>query len=183
MRHSLLSVCFCLALLAAFPACTTTKAKPGATASAAKPKAGRFMVGVKKSPFYKYGPAQAFGPDFALPQGQRLTLIDQSFGFSRVMTDDGVSGFMPTEDLVPATPEPAPPAAPRMASRRGQTGSGSGERFYNGPVRKSRPIEPMDDAPPLFDVFDVPLPSDPEPAGKPAEPKAKAGAKPQFRVR
>ena len=85
----------------------------------AKPKAGRFMVGVKKSPFYKYGPAQAFGPDFALPQGQRLTLVEHSFGFSRVMTDDGVAGFMPTEDLVPAPAEPAPAAAPRMASRRG----------------------------------------------------------------
>jgi len=141
------------------------------------------MVGVKKSPFYKYGPAQAFGPDFALPQGQRLTLIDQSFGFSRVMTDDGISGFMPTEDLVPATPEPAPAAAPRMASRRGKSGSGGGDGFYTGPVRKSRPIERIEDAPPLFDVFDVPLPSDPEPAGKPSEAKEKAGAKPQFRVR
>lgn len=179
MRHSILTLCFCFTLLAAFPACTATKSKPGATASAAKPKAGRFMVSVKKSPFYKYGPAQAFGPDFALPQGHKLTLIDQSFGFSRVMTDDGIAGFMPTEDLVPASPDPLPPAAPRMASRRGRSGSGSGEGFYNGPVRKSRPIEPMEDAPPLFDVFDVPLPTDPEPA----ESKEKADAKPKFRVR
>jgi hypothetical protein len=144
------------------------------------------MVGVKKSPFYKYGPAQAFGPDFALPQGQRLTLIDQSFGFSRVMTDDGISGYMPTEDLVPATPEPLPPAAPRMASRRDRGDTGSGGTFYNGPVRKSRPVERVEDAPPLFDVFDVPLPTDPDSGGKPSDSKdakEKPAAKPTFRVR
>lgn len=174
MRQNLLRFCWLFAALALFSGCAATNS--GSTAAAAKPKAGRFMVGVKKSPFYKYGPAQAFGPDFALPQGQRLTLIEQSFGFSRVMTDDGVSGYMPTEDLIPAGAEPAPtPAAPRLASR-GRTRGGSDD-FYSGPVRKSRPIERMDDAPPLFDVFDeTPLPTDPE------QPQTDAKDKPKFRA-
>lgn len=176
MRYPFFRLCSLLATVVILSSCAANK--KGSTAGKPKPKAGRFMVGVKKSPFYKYGPAQAFGPDFALPQGQRLTLIEQSFGFSRVMTDDGLSGYMPTEDLVVASPEPPPPtpAAPRMASRRSPGGGAVG--FYNGPVRKSRPIERVEDAPPLFDVFDMPLPSDPEPPKTPAGEKEK----PTFRV-
>src|SRR5436190_14589667 len=101
-----------LALLsvAALSGCTT----------APEPRGGRFVVSAPHAPFYKYGPAQAFGADFALNRGQKVTVVENSFGFSKVTTDDGIAGFMPTDDLTPAPPEPAPQqrATPRTASRR-----------------------------------------------------------------
>jgi hypothetical protein len=52
-----------------------------------------------RSPFYRYGPAQAFGADFHLAKGDAVVLIRKGFGFSRVQTDAGVTGYVPTEDL------------------------------------------------------------------------------------
>jgi hypothetical protein len=160
-----------LLALFAFSGCTSPNSSSN---SAARAKTGRFMVAVNKSPFYKYGPAQAFGADFALNRGQQLTLVQRSFGFSKVMTDDGQSGYMPTEDLVPAPFVPPPATPPVLAARRKSGSSAGSGRLYSGPVRKSAPPQKLEGATPLFDVFDVPLPSNPEPAN-PAEP---APAKP-----
>ena len=58
------------------------------------PPGSRFLVSAHSAQFYKYGPAQSFGADFVLPKGQRLIMLDRSFGFSRVMTDDGITGWV-----------------------------------------------------------------------------------------
>lgn len=114
---------------------------------------GRYVVTAPKSEFYKYGPAQAFGPDFALNRGQKVTVVENSFGFSKVTTDDGISGYMPTDDLAPAPPEPAAQvrSKPRTASRRAR-----GEETFEAP-RKGR--SQVEAGLPLFDANDIPLPS------------------------
>ena len=113
--------------------------------------AGRYVVTASKSQFYKYGPAQAFGADFALNRGQKVTVVENSFGFSKVTTDDGIAGFMPTDDLAPVPPEPAPQvrSAPRTAARRVPDRS----------AVSKRPPSTIEPGLPLFDANDIPLPT------------------------
>ena len=101
--------------------------------------------------FYKYGPAQAFGPDSVLPRGYRLTMVDRAFGYSRVALADGMNGYVSTEDVAPAPPDPVPPKAtppPKVRTGRGSSGSRRGS---------SPPVVPIP-SDPLFDINDVPLP-------------------------
>ena len=62
------------------------------------------VVSAENTPFYRYGPAQSFGPDFQLLRGSRVLLVRRGFGFSRIQTEAGVPGYVPTEDLA-AEPE------------------------------------------------------------------------------
>jgi hypothetical protein len=70
------------------------------------PSGSHFLVSAPKTAFYKFGPAQSFGPDFVLNEGARVTMLEHSFGYSRVMTADGTAGFVSTDDLKPAPPGP-----------------------------------------------------------------------------
>lgn len=73
------------------------------------------MVTANYSLFYQYGPAQATGPDARLPKGRHLTLLARSFGYSHVMLEDARTGYVATEDIAPAPPEPAPAKLPPSA--------------------------------------------------------------------
>jgi hypothetical protein len=64
-----------------------------------------YVVSVPKASFYKFGPAQSFGPDFVLEEGAKVIMLEHSFGYSHVMTADGTSGFVATEDLKPYEPK------------------------------------------------------------------------------
>jgi hypothetical protein len=132
-------------------------------ATAPDPRGGRYVVSSPRAPFYKYGPAQAFGADFALNRGQKVTVVENSLGFSKVMTDDGQAGYMPTDDLAPAPPEapPQPVRVSRTVSRRGR--GGVSEEPPPSAPRKSKPstVEP---GLPLFDANDIPLPTNAPPA-------------------
>jgi hypothetical protein len=123
------------------------------------PPGSRFQVSARSAQFYKYGPAQSFGADFVLPKGQRVIMLDRSFGFSRVMTDDGITGWVASEELAPAPPEPR-----RLASRGKRTSGGGGQpaRMYSGPRKSSK----VDSVPgdPLFDMSDLPPPMPEDPA-------------------
>ena len=130
------------------------------------PPGSRFLVSAQSAQFFKYGPAQSFGADFVLPKGQRVIMLDRSFGFSRVMTDDGISGWVASEELSPAPPEPR-----KVATKGGRRGGGAGpDRLFSGPRKNSK----VDSVPgdPLFDMSDLPPPM-PEEAELP---------KPNFRV-
>jgi hypothetical protein len=105
------------------------------------PKTDQFQVSVPRAQFYKYGPSQSFGPDFVLVKGQRVTVTKRSFGFTRVVTQDGVTGYVASEELEPAPPDPVPAATPQQLARRGKMRDGA--------------VEPTADLP-LFDVNDVP---------------------------
>jgi hypothetical protein len=60
------------------------------------------VVSAESAPFYKQGPAQAFGADLRLAKGAELTLMSRGFGFSHVLAANGVLGYVPNEDLAPA---------------------------------------------------------------------------------
>jgi len=129
--------------------CATTKG--GGSGSA-------YQISSPKSEFYKYGPAQAFGPDMSLDRGQRVTMLQRQYGFSHVMLPDGTGGYVPTEDLAPAPPPPPTPKPVLLAS------VGANRRV----TRKTSNVQASGD--PLFDINDVPsppLPKDPEPSSKP----------------
>jgi hypothetical protein len=123
-------------------ACTTAKFSSS--------QAARYVVSVPKASFYKYGPAQSFGPDLQLPKGQKLTKLDHSFGYSHVMTDDGTSGYVANEDIKPAPPEPVVAVA---AVNPLPSSTPKGKRPNRNNHVKPPPTTPG------FDINDVPLPS------------------------
>jgi hypothetical protein len=132
-----LAAAFCLVALLA---CQTNTVASGS----------HYVVSVAKAPFYKFGPAQSFGPDFVLDEGARVTMLEHSFGYSRVMTADGTSGFVATEDLKPYEPK--------------YTTSPNSKRDYtlqlNRPMfdQPKRSNVPPTHGSPLFDPTDNPLP-------------------------
>jgi len=135
-------ILICLAVLAG---CETT---PGVSG-------GRALVAVSTTAFYKYGPAQTFGPDFLLKQDTKVTVLKRDWAFTRVMTDDGTAGYIASEDLKAAPPEPPP-----------MTGSASGVRTTSSGKPKRSNVESTPGSP-LFDMTDLPaLPADelPKPA-------------------
>jgi len=76
-----------------------------------------YVVKADRTLFYAYGPAQANGPNFALPKGTRLTMLSYGYGFSHVAiqgTSD--TGYAASDDLAPAPP--APKASPTPARLR-----------------------------------------------------------------
>lgn len=112
-----------------------------------------------RAPFYKYGPAQTFGADETLASGTRVTLIQRSMGFSRVMLASGVTGYVSNDDLSPAAPEEIPKPGSVVTHRKL-------DPLFSAPSKPSKPKHsnaqgtPGD---PLFDVNDVPLPMKDEP--------------------
>ena len=147
------------------------------------PKSGYFLVSSPQAEFYKYGPAQSFGPDFTLKKGDKVLMLERSWGFCRVMTDGGISGFISSDDIVPAPPEPA---AAKKAAIGGSSGGGGVGRMFSG-ARKRSNVEPVPNDP-LFNVNDVPLPLPDEPVGKkpsfrtgPAAPRQSPAPVPKLR--
>jgi hypothetical protein len=119
----------------------------------AAPGAGRFTVKVK-TPFYKYGPAQAIGPDFSLESGAQLTVIKRDTGYSQVMLDNGQSGYIATETLAPVVVKPAPTPEPSTGTLR---------------KKSSRPRHAENDLIPPRHAEEPPLPL-PEPTQQPKPP-------------
>jgi len=133
-------ISFLVALLM-LDACST--AKPGSSQTT------RYVVSVPKASFYKYGPAQSFGPDFQLLKGQKITKLDHSFGFSHVMAEDGTTGYIANEDIQPAPPEPI-----AAKSRNPLASSTPKGKKPKGKKNVDRPLKS-----PGFDINDLPLPS------------------------
>jgi hypothetical protein len=147
-----LATMFVLACLASLAACTT-----GGGASVGS----RYMVSAPRAQFYKYGPAQAFGADLVLNHGQKVTMLETSFGYSKVMTEEGISGYVASDELEPAPPEPAAPKG---------TPTPKGSRSMIGSKAHRSDVESTPGAP-LFDIGDMPPPplpdhSEPKPAPK-----------------
>jgi hypothetical protein len=81
------------------------------------PSGAHYVVAVPNAAFFKYGPAQTFGPDFLLSQDTEVTIIQHSEGLSHVRTADGTGGYMYNEDLKPAPPKPPTPEESAAARR------------------------------------------------------------------
>ncbi len=88
-----------LACCAALTGCETNSVPSGA----------RYVVAVPNAAFFKYGPAQTFGPDFVLNPDAEVTIIQHSKGLSHVRTSDGTGGYMYNDDIKPAPPKPPTP--------------------------------------------------------------------------
>jgi hypothetical protein len=180
-------------VLACAAACTALFEAGCSTTGGSSSAIGHYSVRVK-TPLYRYGPAQSFGPDFSLEPGRHVIMLSKEFGYSRVMTDDGQSGYVATEDLVAAPPPPAPPktssgsSRPLFAKKRGS--SRSSVSSASGPVMQGAPLFGEGELPPLpqndplqppskpgFRV-NVPAPT-PTPAANPEQKKGKPG----FRAR
>ena len=76
------------------------------------PTTDHYRVTAYRTPFFLYGPAQATGADFVLMKDQNVTLIKRSYGYSQIMTADGQSGYVATDDIGPA-PAPTPTPKPK----------------------------------------------------------------------
>ena len=142
-----------LPLLAALAlgACATKQVKTGT----------RYVITAPKTAFYKYGPAQSFGPDTTLTQGTIVTMLESTWGFCHVMTDTGLGGYVSSDDLKLAPPAPATPKPTSADSPRKP-------QYYSGRPKQNT-IRPTPGGL-LFDVNDVPMPlpdSSPAPAPKP----------------
>ena len=151
---------------------------------------GHYEVRVE-TPMYRYGPAQNFGPDFTLKRGQHIVLMRKEYGYSRVMTDEGQSGYVATEDIIPSS---APTAA--TAGRAGNANNypglpaswigrtvapsdGSGGRF-SGPVLPAGALFSPGELPPLPESHGGNVGAE-----KPKEPKPEfryPKPKPGFRI-
>lgn len=136
----------------------------GCVSTGPQPPTDKFLVSVPKAQFYKYGPAQAFGPDFNLPKGHKVTMLKREFGYSRVSMEDGTTGYVATDELTPAPPEPPPPRATPMPRPKRGAGFGASSK-----PRRSN-VQPVAEDP-LFDITDIPLPMPEEPTPSPEKPK------------
>ena len=141
-----------LTSLALLSACATKAVKAGT----------RYVITAPKTAFYKYGPAQSFGPDTTLTQGTIVTMLESTWGFCHVMTDSGLGGYVSSDDLKLAPPAPAAAPKPALA------GNPRAPQFYSGRPKQNT-IRPTPGGP-LFDVNEVPMPlpdNTPPPGPKP----------------
>ncbi len=141
---------------------------------------GHYQVRVD-TPMYRYGPAQTFGPDFTLKQGQHIVLMRREYGYSRVMTDEGQSGYVATEDIVES-------AAPKIAQGNtnlypGLPTNWQGRTVVPGDGRQGRFTGPVLPEGPLFDSKELPPLPDHEGTAKSPKPEFRfPKPKPGFRV-
>ena len=143
-----------LAALALQGACATKRVTAGS----------RYAVTAPKTAFYKYGPAQSSGPDTTLANGTIVTMLESTWGFCRVMTESGLSGYVSSDDLKLAPAAPPAPATPRPTL----AGNAQQPQFFPGRPKQNA-YHPTPGGP-LFDMNDVPLPTGPldaPPAPKP----------------
>jgi hypothetical protein len=144
-----------LTALALLAACATKPVRAGS----------RYIITVPKTAFYKYGPAQSFGPDTTLTQGTIVTMLESTWGYCHVMTDSGLGGYVASDDLKPAPPSAAAP--PPKATLAGN--ARSTPRYYSGRPKQNT-VRPTPGGP-LFDVNDVPMPTGPLDEPPVAKPK------------
>ena len=147
------------AVLGALGGCATKQVKIGS----------RYVVAAPKSAFYKYGPAQSFGPDTTLTKGTVVTMLESTWGFCHVMTESGLGGYVSSDDLKPAPPQAVAAATPKPVSG----GNPGKPQFFSGRPKKNT-YTPTPGGP-LFDVNDVPLPIGPLDDAPPPK------SKPKFR--
>ena len=120
MKKSLLQlVCGALAILSlsgcswfSDPAKTNKAAVVSNSAQNSPNAQNYFVVKADFTPLYRTGPQQPNGPDQSLPKGTLVTLLQRSFGFSRVQLETGLNGYVATEDLEVAPPERLAPPQP-----------------------------------------------------------------------
>jgi hypothetical protein len=93
---------FGVSVLIGWTACSAgggKAANPPVAANANAPAADRYKVTADTTPFYRYGPQEANGPDETLKKDAELTMIKRSSGYSEVTAPDGQTGYVGTDDI------------------------------------------------------------------------------------
>jgi hypothetical protein len=143
-----------LTCLAAFTACENTI-----------PSGANYVVSAQKAGFYKYGPAQTFGPDFMLDQDTEVTILQHAMGFSRVATANGISGYVSNDDIKPAPPKPPTQQEAALARNKLKPVFGTGSGYGSKP--RPSDVQPVPGSP-LFESGELaPLPDKSENKPKP----------------
>ena len=116
-----------------------------------------YAVSAKQAQVYRFGPSQPTGADALLKQGQRIIMLRQEYGYSRVMTEDGMTGYIANDFIAPAPPPEKPRASPGIAAwqnlpplpSRGTSipGVSSANRaiLEHGPLFGDDPLPPLPD--------------------------------------
>ena len=116
-----------------------------------------YAVSAQQAQVYRFGPSQPTGADALLKKGQRIIMLRQEYGFSRVMTEDGMTGFIANDLIAPAPPPPKPAPArgdlawanlPPLPSRGTSVpGVSSANRaiLEHGPLFDQDPLPPLPD--------------------------------------
>ena len=138
-----------LAVTSALSACGTSRPAKGDT---------YYAVSAKMAQVYRFGPAQPTGADALLKQGQRMIMLRQEFGYSRVMTDDGMTGYVANDLITPAPPPEKPRTSAgslAWANLPPLPSSGTsipGVSSANRAILQSAPLFGGEDLPPLPDA-------------------------------
>jgi len=122
-----------LAVMLCAPLALVLQAGCGSSNTASTQQSGttgeaHYMVTADSTSFYKFGPAQAEGPDLRLKKGEVVTMIDRHYGYSKVLDPDGDAGYVPTEDISPASNVPT---ALAQTSSKKSHGASSGPVDYD----------------------------------------------------
>lgn len=135
--HLIALAAFATAAAALLPGCKSSGAMfARVTERMTKTDGGKvYVVATEKTSFYSHGPKQGNGPDGELPKDTLVSLIRNSFGYSKVqVASTGKQGFVASEDIMPATPTllaslSAPKPEPIIASATTTSSSSIPENF------------------------------------------------------
>lgn len=122
---------------------------------------GYFAVSAKLAQVYRFGPAQPTGADALLKQGQRVMMLRQEFGYSRVMTEDGMTGYVANDLIAPAPPPEKRRTSPGIFAMNlpplpSRGTSVPGVSSANRAILQSAPLFGGDELPPLPDAGSSP---------------------------
>lgn len=119
-----LVLCFAISLFVS--GCATTGSQGDGTGPAkVKSAEGAYWVTAEFTPFFRFGPKQATGPDLSLKKETRMTMAKRGFGFSEVVLEDGTAGWIGTDDIGPVPEEMLKSEQDLLAIN---TGGASGKR-------------------------------------------------------
>jgi len=128
------------------------------------PSGTRYIVSTPSAALYKNGPAQdpsfaspqlaSFrtladpdsGPDTRLPKGAYVTLLRREIGYSHVVTDQGLVGYVANDELQ---------KAPTAVTRASAVPPPPGKQYPLPRANKPRQLRPPEDQ---LDLSDIPLP-------------------------
>lgn len=119
-------------------------------------------VSAPQAQVYRFGPSQPTGADALLTRGDRVIMLRQEYGYSRVMTENGLTGFVANDFISPAPPPPKPAALPGAAGFANlpplpSRGTGiPGVSSANRAIIESGPLFGEDPLPPLPDSEGTP---------------------------
>ena len=113
----------------------------------------RYVINAEWTQFFKYGPAQAFGPGLRALEGADGSRCSQhQFGYSHVLTDDGTAGYVATDDIAPAPPAQPPPIAAPCFAMNHPARSGGANTAARRPADEQSKCRPSCRRSPLFDT-------------------------------